>query len=216
MKASDSVSSISFSLSFLKSSCEAWICLPPNTRGSCYVITTEKAHGWKPTVDVEWDNTCLIKNSWLQTQNCDLGLCKLLLPIIFHSALYWCFFTSKHQPKAHIYKHTPPSPSLSILWIFHWNRWVQTEPSPHHHMWQTDTPTAWNALCGLWLLWLWLEFVKCKQLALINALMNAHLSSLDILLLLCHSPSKSHTTQFISKGTFDVFGRNHKAHCLSH
>lgn len=39
--------------------------------------------------------------------------------------------------------------------------------------------------------------------------MNATLSSFGVLLF--HSPSKCHTTQFISKETFDVFGRNDKS-----
>lgn len=188
----------------------------------CY-YHRKKGHAWKPHSGSEVrQQTCLIKNNWLQTQNCDLSLCKILFFSNYFpldALLADVFFFFFRLPPTH-WKHTStntPPPSLSILWIFHWNRWVQTEPTPHRHMWQTDTPTAWNALCRLWLLWLWLEFVKCKQLALINALMNAHLSlPLTSFLLLRHSPSKSHTTQFISKETFDVFGRNHKAHCLSH
>ena len=131
MKASDSVSSISFSLlKTSSSSCLAF--LPPNTGGSCYVGGTEKkGHGWKHTVEVEWDASYLVNNAvnwhwWFRFVHAVTTCFTNYSPPIVGNTFVFLMYLYFSSPTKLTYTiiTTALSPNSLCKTVICWNGWV--------------------------------------------------------------------------------------------
>lgn len=171
MKASDSESLISFSL--FKAVAWPFSLL---TLGGAVMLLPQK-RDVDGSTQCQWSETVL---AWWTIEGCKLKLISLCMQLQYglsinpHSVLdFLCFsffnlFLLTFIHRAQTFERHCLGASCDRLLLTE----IDDSKQSMAHLWQIDTLTAWNALCRLWfwLLWLWLEFVKCKQLVLINTL----------------------------------------------